>query len=1172
MMTNRVFSVGLVISAAGNVVNFINHARSASERLRTSMTQVGVQRVALDNLRQMRTELTAAQARAAAFEAGLGGIRRNVERSSQLALTFGQRLRRAEDAGRGMTVQLQRAQASLQQATQTSAAFQSALVQAEQKLGNSANLAASLSAKLTAARSTGAATVAEIARLKTELQATGQASTKFATSLVNVDQRLAASEDLAARLAAKIYSAKASGTATTAEIDKLTAALARANAITEQINNAARAQHLRQSLSQAEQAAARSTAEITKLDAALARANTLSTQFQQHVDKAKANLAASVAQVEQLKQKLAQVERTAGAGRAEVDKIKESLTRAERVADQFRNRLTDATRQGSELRREVERTEAALRRANERAQQLRLNPNGPANADALLANHQRSLQMGVTGRDLQERGRDLRASGYGAVIGATAGVYGAVRMANPWIEHEDAMRDVAITGGMKRKDENALGQMVRRAAKDTNQKHADLAGGLSVLVANGMTAADAQKYVPVLGHSATASRAQMKDMANLTFSLDHSMGIKGVKQMQEAIDALNYAGKQGQFELRHMARYFPELGARMKSFGVTGMDAVRELGAAMQVARGSSGTTEEAATNVKDWMSHMTAAHTVKTFHDVGIDYKKEITQRVASGKMSAFMASIDVTDKYIDKVASGKVIEVRNKHGVKDRLDFRAALKQAKETGNEDAVRSVVEQFALSKVFQNMQSVNAYLAFRQNRAQFEDIKKGSGSAEARGSIMRDAAERKETAKEQAKSFGIAVHDLVLGLGRAVMHKDGDGKTGSGRGFVATANEYIGGLSSMIDNNQKLVKTGVAVVAGLAVLSVGFMAMKFLAGGVMGIAGGGMRLWGFLRGKKTGRDVQQVYVVNMGDGNGPDVRLRRGRLARLGAGLRRSSRLAWRGATRFIGSGLGSVAGRAAGLLGRVPGMARIGTVLRAAAPMVLHFGRALLMAMGPIGWTIAAVAALAYGGYYLWKNWDTIGPKIKKGWAVVVGAVGWAWDSTKRYVRGFVQAGSDLVGGFIGGITQRWDQVKTTVSNMGSSALTSIKNVLGIKSPSRKMMEVGHNVAEGAAIGIEQRSHLVRKQSDRLAGLMLAKPPTQAVRALPAWVTDTAGMAALPGAGHTTKIEIHYAPIIKINGSADPNQIRALLADDKESFFRNFEQHYQRMMRDANRRSLGGA
>lgn len=910
---------------------------------------------------------------------------------------------------------------------------------------------------------------------------------------------------------------------------------------------------------------------VQKLDAGLKVVKERAKAADAEIDRAGKKLAQGGNLAEKLRLKLKLAEGSGTATRVEIDRLRDSLARADRVTDQFKNNLEGAKSRGQELRSEAEKTEAALARATRQARDLKLNLANPAAAGRALAAHERSLQWSAAGRDMRERGKNLRKEAYGSIVGTAATVYSAGRLAQPFMGHQDSLRDVAITGQLNEAAEKELGATIRQAALAMNQKHDDLMSGVQVLVANGMAVPDAKQYVPLLAKTATATRATMQDLAGLTFSLQNTMRIKGEDGMKEALDILNHAGKQGQFELRDMARYFPMLGAQMASFGAHGIDAVKELGAAMQVARKYAGSTEEAATNTANWFAKMSADVTIKNFSDVGIDYQSEVIKKMNSGRgISAVAATLEVVDEYIDKVAGGKVIEIKDKKGkVKDRIDFRRALADATKTGNEEEVTRLLERFGLSRVLQDMQTVNYYLAMRQGRGAMKEIK--DSYVNAPGSNDRDYAKRVQTAREQAKSLGIALHDLAVEIGVALTTTDkAQGKDGSvaGESAVKTMRDYIAGLKDLAEEHPKVVKGIAMVVGGLAALSVAMMAGKFLAGGAMSVGGGIAQAWGWLRGKKTARDVQKVYVMNMGSGI-PDLpgkgRGRGGRLGRIGGAVARGASRVWSLGGSFIAGGVGSLLPRLTGGVGAIIG------AFQAALPAALQIaGRALMFITGPIGIAIGVAATLATAGYQIYRNWDAIGPKLQAVWSTITAAVQQGYDFVRGYVSSFMSAGTDLVEGFIGGITSRFQAVGETMRSMGAAAVAEIKSVLGIHSPSRVFMEMGGHVSEGAAIGIEQRAGLVKKAAAGLAGLMMAAG-TPAYANVPAWALDsqTTQGAATPGA-----IVIHYAPHIEINAAGANDVVRQVeeaLRRDKEELERTFEQKFNWMMADRQRRSYGG-
>lgn len=129
-------------------------------------------------------------------------------------------------------------------------------------------------------------------------------------------------------------------------------------------------------------------------------------------------------------------------------------------------------------------------------------------------------------------------------------------------------------------------------------------------------------------------------------------------------------------------------------------------------------------------------------------------------------------------------------------------------------------------------------------------------------------------------------------------------------------------------------------------------------------------------------------------------------------------------------------------------GIGSIGTAL-------LWAGR---LAMGhPV---IALISLLAAGAMYVWKNWDTLGPKF----FALIDRIGTYFGGLKDRA---IEAGRNLIDGMISGIGSRWAALKTTVSGIGDKSIDWVKEKLGIHSPSQVFAELGGYVMQGFQLGL---------------------------------------------------------------------------------------------------------
>ena len=216
----------------------------------------------------------------------------------------------------------------------------------------------------------------------------------------------------------------------------------------------------------------------------------------------------------------------------------------------------------------------------------------------------------------------------------------------------------------------------------------------------------------------------------------------------------------------------------------------------------------------------------------------------------------------------------------------------------------------------------------------------------------------------------------------------------------------------------------------------------------------------------------------------------------------------------------------------------------------VLWIGRALLM--NPIGLAITAVAAAAY---LIYRNWGAVSSWFKQRWADIkeafnggivgigkllinwspVGLLYKAFAAALKYLgvdlpAKFTDFGGHLIDGLINGIKNKWESLKTTVTDMGDSVGGWFKEKLGIHSPSRVFIGFGDNIAQGAAIGLQRTTPLAA-----LAGQRLATEMTPDVPRIPSPEIMAAGYsgrgAVATGGGTSGGIQVSFNPQFFLNG-----------------------------------------
>lgn len=625
--------------------------------------------------------------------------------------------------------------------------------------------------------------------------------------------------------------------------------------------------------------------------------------------------------------------------------------------------------------------------------------------------------------------RDNLRNQYGNAA-AAAGI--GASMAVPGVKaakFEDRVKQISIVGELYKEGgaETAMATAIRQASVKYAVQQDKVAEGVERLVAQGMDAKTAQKYAGLLAQVNTATRTDMGELAELVYTLQTKFKLTTEGEVMQAINALAKAGKLGQYELKQMAKSFPELGGAAASFGSKGIDGVREMGMMMQVMRAGAGTTGDADTNMRNWFSHMSAKSTQEHFQKVGINFEKEKLKVMIEKRTSAIEASFIVFDDYLNKVTNQGFVEVLDKKGkVKERIDVRKELDQVMAIAQKEGlqgealqekVKAAIERVGLSSVLQDIQATQAYLAYRNGKGKYTEGRKELEKSSTNDTIANDYAEQMKLATLQTEYMKVAANDLMIEVGNRLAPVFGKvaygvGKFATGVTWLlqlyppaTTGLIYIGGALALVAAG--FFSVGVAMAA-FRVASTALMLMPLLGGGLSMMARGGAWLGMILRGPL---------------------------------------------------------------LIG-----------LRLAGTAVMFLGRALLM--NPIGLIITGIAVAAF---LIYKYWGPINGFFGRGWALVKSAFNNAWGWFKGLPAAFGRLGADLLNGLIGGITSRLGALKSTVMGMGDNVKGWFADKLGIKSPSRVFMGFGANIGQGAEQGIKGSLPGVRGAVSKLAGVALA-------------------------------------------------------------------------------------
>ena len=443
-------------------------------------------------------------------------------------------------------------------------------------------------------------------------------------------------------------------------------------------------------------------------------------------------------------------------------------------------------------------------------------------------------------------------------------------------------------------------------------------------------------------------------------------------------------------------------------------------------------------------------------------------------------------------------------------------------------------------------------------REDLEAIRNSAGSFERASRIINESAGAKW---QQAMN---RLNDLWLRLGEAMKPAlDWLGE------WIARLTDGINALLDRFPNLSKWIGAAVLGVAGLsaALAAVGTALIGLAALGklrqIKDIIGGffGMRgRTGAPAAGSGGRasllpDVQKVWVVNLPGGLGgarPNIggaRGMAGSAARtLGSLIRSLVAGVWM-PLALVWQTLAGWGGKLIGVAGAVG--SAIASAAGAAARAILILGRAVLT--NPIGLLLTAIAVAAY---LIWRNWSVIGPKLAAVWGEVKGAfsAAWEWISALpgemlaiggQIMDGLLEGlracwtemfaiGGQIMDGLLAGLRARWTALKDAVSGIASGIVGSVRDALGIRSPSRVFAEIGGHLMGGLQLGIERAANLPLSAMRGVAAALAAPITAGAIALAPlAQAVEPTAAASSP------PIQI----TVNLNGPASPEAAQDVAA-----------------------------
>lgn len=210
--------------------------------------------------------------------------------------------------------------------------------------------------------------------------------------------------------------------------------------------------------------------------------------------------------------------------------------------------------------------------------------------------------IGGANRNLGKLGRTGRAVGnmldgignrYTAIFSGAAG-YGTIASIVNW---ETRFVRLGIAANKSAEDIERLKHHIFEVARagDIRVDPGEMVGAIEEIMEKTGDLKFAEENIRNIGLAIQATGAEGKDIGGIMAEFQ-KMGITKPTQVLEALDILTVQGKEGAFTLQNLASLGSRVVTAYTAMGRTGVPAIREMGAALQMIRQGTGSAEMAAT------------------------------------------------------------------------------------------------------------------------------------------------------------------------------------------------------------------------------------------------------------------------------------------------------------------------------------------------------------------------------------------------------------------------------------------------------------------------------------------------------------------------------------------------------------------------------------------------
>ncbi|MEC5531003.1 phage tail tape measure protein [Klebsiella pneumoniae] len=240
-----------------------------------------------------------------------------------------------------------------------------------------------------------------------------------------------------------------------------------------------------------------------------------------------------------------------------------------------------------------------------------------ANMSEFARRSERAMSVVKATASAAGRGIDALGNRYTAAIAG----FGGSAMLRDYTATERQLTQLGIVAGKTRAEMKSMYEGIQDRSFNVGINPKSLLETYNVI--NGMMGGVefAAKNDDTLAATLAATGVSGEDLGALVSQFPKFPGFDkdSPRDLKLAVDGLNRLGKEGSFELGHMAKYLPSLFSAAAAMGQTGQQGIMNVGILSEAANDLTGNPAISATHIQSLFTDVQSGKTEKALKDVGI-------------------------------------------------------------------------------------------------------------------------------------------------------------------------------------------------------------------------------------------------------------------------------------------------------------------------------------------------------------------------------------------------------------------------------------------------------------------------------------------------------------------------------------------------------------------------